>query len=84
MSRKPRLTSNPKSRSKRLSWLRSFVASLEKRLVNGFSEAWMYGRWNKRRGRKVVRHLTVQSQVLSCRNKLNAARRELAAMEGGD
>jgi hypothetical protein len=84
MSRKPRLTSSPRSRSKRPSRLRSLIVSLEKRLAAGFSEAWGYGRWNKRRGRKVVWHLTVQSQVLSCRNKLNAARRELAALEGGD
>lgn len=83
MSRKPRLTNNPRSRAKRASWLRRWCNVLEDQLRHGFCEAWKYGPWRKRGGRKVVKHLTVQGQVVECNRKLLAARRELAALEGG-
>ena len=59
----------PRSRPKRIAWLKRYVRVLSGRLEAGFVEAWY---------RK--RHFTVEAQERNCRRRLEQAQEELRVL----
>ena len=62
----------PRSRAKRVTWLRRFINVLQTRFDGDFPEAWFYGRR--------VRHFTPEAQRKACAEKLAKAKQELEAL----
>lgn len=81
MKRKPRLTSNPKSRNKRIAWVNRWIKSLMKWLQDEPVEAYVYQ--TNKRGRRTCKVYTVKAQTVEINRKLTAARQELEELRGG-
>jgi hypothetical protein len=59
----------PRSRQKRIAWLRRYLVVLKARLKRGFLEAWYR-----------QKHFTVAAQERQCRTAIKAALAELEAL----